>query len=169
MVQTYNNAKSFSRVGGNQETRTFGGYSGSNVVHEDYIIMFHQGMDLTKAAPLLCAGITMYSPLNYWGAKNGGKTIGIIGIGGLGTMGIKLAKALGNKVVAISTSNKKEALAREKGADMFVVSKDPESIKAHSMTCDIILDTVAVPHDINIYMPLLDKEGAMVMIGAFNP
>ena len=126
-------------------------------------------MDLVKAAPLLCAGITMYSPLSHWGAKNGGKTVGIIGIGGLGTMGIKIAKTLGNKVIAISTSNKKEALAKEKGADGFVVSKDPESIKAHAMSCDLILNTVAVSHDVNTYMPLLNKEGTMVMIGAVNP
>jgi len=157
VVQTYNGKKNYSRIGGNQESRTFGGYSGSYVVHEDYAIKFHQGMDLTKAGPILCAGITMYSPLSFWGANNGGKTVGIVGIGGLGTMGIKLAKALGNKVVAISTSDKKETLAREKGADEFVVSKDPESIKKHAMSCDIILNTVAVPHDINVYMPLLEK------------
>ena len=169
MVQTYAATKTFGRVGGNQQTKTFGGYSGSNVVHEDYVIKFHDGMDLQKAAPLLCAGITMYTPLKRYGAMNGGQTIGIIGIGGLGTMGIKLAKALGNKVVAVSTSNKKEALARSKGADEFVVSKDPESIKKHALSCDLLLNTVAVAHDLSSYMPLLNKEGTMVMIGAFNP
>ena len=80
-------------------------------------------------------------------------------------MGIKLAKALGNKVVAISTSNKKEALAKSKGADAFVVSKDPESIKKHAMNCDIILDTVSAPHDVNLYWPLLNKKGVFVCIG----
>lgn len=169
MVATYAADKTHGRVGGNQKTKTFGGYSGSNVVHEDYIIKFHEGMDLVKSAPLLCAGITMYSPMKKYGCLEGGKTIGIVGIGGLGTMGIKLAKALGNKVVAISTSNKKEAMAREKGADEFVVSKDPESIKKHAFACDIILNTVAVPHDVNLYMPLLNKDGVMVMIGAFVP
>lgn len=106
--------------------------------------------------------------MSYWGAAKGGKTIGIIGIGGLGTMGIKLAKVLGNQVVAISTSDKKEALARSKGADKFVVSKDPESIKKHAMSCDILLNTVAAGHDINTYMPLLNKQGVMVCIGG-NP
>lgn len=114
-------------------------------------------MDITRAAPILCAGITMYSPLNYWDCTKGGKTVGVVGIGGLGTMGIKLAKALGNKVVAISTSNKKEAMAKEKGADTFVVSKDPESIKANAYSCDVILDTVSAEHDVNTYMPLLKK------------
>merc|ERR1719201_2569036 len=101
-------------------------------------------MDKEKTAPILCAGITMYSPLAHWDCLKGGKTVGIVGIGGLGTMGIKLAKAMGNKVVAISTSDKKETLAREKGADEFVVSKDPESIKKYAMSCDILLNTVAV-------------------------
>lgn len=132
MTGTYNAKKQHGRIGGNQDTMTFGGYSGSNVVHEDFVIKIPDGMDITKAAPILCAGITMYSPLKYWNCTEGGKTVGIVGIGGLGTMGIKLAKALGNEVVAISTSSKKEALAKEKGASAFVVSKDPESIKANA-------------------------------------
>ena len=87
------------------------------------------GIPLECAAPILCAGITMYDPLKHWGATAGNKTVGIIGIGGLGTMGIKLAKAMGNRVIAISTSSGKEAMAKEKGADAFVISKDPESMK----------------------------------------
>ena len=117
---------------------------------------------MDKTSPILCAGITMYSPLNYYGCKNGGKTVGIIGVGGLGTMGLKLAKAMGNKVVAISTSNKKEAMAKEKGADVFVTSKDPESIKANVFSCDVILNTVSASHDLNVYVPLLKKEGVLV-------
>lgn len=144
---------------------TFGGYSGSNVVHEDFVIKIPEGMDITKAAPILCAGITMYSPLNYWNCTKGGKTVGVVGIGGLGTMGIKLAKALGNEVIAISTSSKKEALAKEKGASGFVVSKDPKSIEAHAGTCDIILNTVSVDHDINTYIPLLKKQATIVQLG----
>lgn len=112
-------------------------------------------MELT--APILCAGITMYSPLNHWGCLKGGKTVGVVGLGGLGTMGVKLAKAMGNKVVAISTSNKKEAMAKEKGADVFVVSKNEESVKANVATCDVILNTVSADHDLNTYMPLLKK------------
>jgi len=164
MTGTYNGVKQHGRVGGNQETRTCGGYSASNTVHEDFVIKIPDGMDLTKAAPILCAGITMYSPLNYWGAASGEKkTVGIVGIGGLGTMGIKLAKALGNEVMAISSSNKKEALAREKGATLFASSRDPESMKAQAGKCDLILNTVSATHDINTYIPLLAKGGATIV------
>ena len=157
LTGTYNADKKHGRVGGNQETKTFGGYSGSNVVHEDDVLKIPDGMDLEKTAPIMCAGITMYSPLCKWGLKEGGKTVGIIGIGGLGTMGIKLAKAMGNKVVAISTSDKKKDMAMEKGADVFIASKDPEQMKANAFTCDVILNTVSAKHDINVYMPLLQK------------
>lgn len=162
---TYNGTKQHGRIGGNQDTKTFGGYSGSNVVHEDFVIKIPEGMDASKAAPIMCAGITMYSPLNHWGATKGGKTVGIIGIGGLGTMGIKLAKALGNKVVAISTSNKKEQMAKDKGADVFVVSTDPEQVKANARSCDLILNTVTVHHDAMPYISMLKKNGTIVQLG----
>lgn len=162
MTGTYNSPKVHGKVGGNQDLRTFGGYTGSNVVHEDYVLKIPDDMDKEKTAPILCAGITMYSPLAYWDCLKGGKTVGIVGIGGLGTMGIKLAKAMGNKVVAISTSNKKEAMAKEKGADAFVVSKDEDSVKANVATCDVILNTVSADHDLNSYMPLLKKQGTLV-------
>jgi len=124
------------------------------------------GIPLECAAPILCAGITMYDPLRYWGATKGKKmTIGIVGIGGLGTMGIKLSKALGHDVIAVSTSANKEALAKEKGATHFCVSKDPESIKTHAGKCDIIINTVGANHDINTYMPLLGKSGVIVQLG----
>ncbi len=117
------------------------------------------GLQLDKAAPILCAGITMYDPIKSYGGTSGKKmTIGIIGVGGLGTMGIKIANALGHTVVAISTSVHKEAIAKEKGAHHFVVSTDPESISKHAMTCDLILNTVSANHDINTYMPLLAKK-----------
>ena len=119
-----------SCCGGNQETRTMGGYSGSNVVHENYVVKIPDGLPLDKAAPIMCAAITMYDPMRQHGFVDAGKkmTVGVIGIGGLGTMGIKIAKALGHDVVAISTSAHKEAMAKEKGATHFVASKDPESI-----------------------------------------
>ena len=103
------------------------------------------------AGPIMCAGITMYDPLAHWGAvmteSNFKKmTIGIIGVGGLGTMGIKMSKALGHRVVAISRTAGKENLAKEKGADAFVVSTDPESMKKEEATCDIILNTVSAEH-----------------------
>jgi len=170
MTGTYNGTKQWGRVGGNQDTKTFGGYSGSNCVHEDFVIKIPDGMDIQKSSPIMCAGITMYSPLNHWGCTNGGKTVGIVGIGGLGTMGVKIAKALGNKVIAISQSAKKEQMAKEKGADGFVVSTDPESIKAHMGTIDVILNTIAAPHDLMTYMPLLKKQGVHVCLGGVpNP
>ena len=111
----------------------------------------------------MCAGITMYDPIRHWGGTKGVKmTIGIIGIGGLGTMGVKIAKALGHDVVAISTSANKESLAKEKGATHFVVSKDPESVKKCAGTCDLILNTVSANHDLNVYLPLLAKSGTIV-------
>jgi len=107
----------------------------------------------------------MYDPLRHWGATSGKKmTIGIVGIGGLGTMGIKLARALGHEVMAISTKLEKEALAKEKGATMFCASTVPESIKANEGLCDLILNT-AGNHDINVYMPLLAKSGTIVQLG----
>lgn len=108
LTGTYNGNKQHGRVGGNQDTKTAGGYSGSNCVHEDFVIKMPEDIPQEKAGPLLCAGITMYSPLAHWKCKEGGKVVGVVGIGGLGTMGIKIAKAMGNKVVAISTSAKKE-------------------------------------------------------------
>lgn len=146
-VHTYNSMKRYTHIGGNQDTQNFGGYSASEVVHERFILRIPDGVPLDKAGPILCAGITLYDPLVHWGATKGKKmTIGIVGIGGLGTMGIKLAKAMGHRVVAISTSNKKETMAKEKGADSFVVSTDPESMKTETNKIDLILNTVSASH-----------------------
>lgn len=115
----------------------------------------------------MCAGITMYDPMRQHGFTDGTKkTVGVIGIGGLGTMGVKIARALGHDVVAISTSSKKQAMAMEKGATHFVVSTDPESVKACAGKCDLILNTVSAAHDVNVYFPLLAKNGIFVAIGA---
>lgn len=123
-------------------------------------------MDLAKAAPIFCAGITVYDPLSYHGyTQMTGKTVGIAGVGGLGTMGIKLAKALGHKVVAISSSAKKEAVAKEKGADFYVNITDPESVKAMEGKCHIILNTISADHDVNQYLPLLNKCGIISLLG----
>ena len=155
--------KTHGRVSGNQNTVTIGGYSASYVVHESFCLKIHNGMPLELSAPILCAGITMYSPLEHWGFVKGEKrTVGVVGIGGLGTMGVKIARALGHDVVAISTSVNKEAIARQKGATHFVVSKDPESMAKHAGLCDIILNTVSVNHDLNLYLPLLAKSGTLV-------
>jgi len=115
----------------------------------------------------MCAGITMYTPLKHWGFKAAGeagkeKCVGIIGLGGLGTMGVKLAKAMGHKVMVISTSANKEAIAKDKGADMFVVSTDAESMKANANKCDIILNTISANHEAMTYLGLLRSNGTLV-------
>ena len=124
-------------------------------------------MPLEKAAPILCAGITMWSPLNHWGATNTDKelSIGIVGIGGLGTMGIKLAAALGHRVVAISSSDKKRALAKSKGATGYVVSKDPASVATEKGKLDLILNTVSAPHSLIPYITMLKTNAHLVQLG----
>lgn len=117
----------------------------------------------------MCAGITLYDPLKHNGFTTGPKrTVGVIGIGGLGTMGLKLAKAMGHKIVAISSGASKEKLAREKGADEYVVSTDAESMKAAANSCDLILNTIAAHHEVEHYLPLLKASGTIVMIGLFT-
>jgi uncharacterized zinc-type alcohol dehydrogenase-like protein len=165
-VISINAKKTGQRVRGNLERFTEGGYAATHVVHEDFAFVIPEGLDLAEAAPILCGGITMYSPLKHWGALDGKKkTIGIIGIGGLGTMGIKLAKAMGHDVMAISTTAAKESLAREKGAVHFCASTDPESIKANALKCDLILNTISANHDLNVYLPLLRRDGVIVQLG----
>jgi uncharacterized zinc-type alcohol dehydrogenase-like protein len=166
MTGTWNADRKHGRVPGNKDLKTFGGYTGSSVVHEHFVCKIPEGIPLEAAGPIMCAGITMYDPLRHWGATGEKKmTVGIIGIGGLGTMGIKIAKACGNDVMAISTSANKEAIAKEKGATHFCVSKDPESMKANAGKCDIILNTVSASHDLNAYIPLLAKSGTLVQLG----
>ena len=158
--------KTFSRIGGNQKTQNFGGYSASEVVHERFILKIPEAIPLSKAGPILCAGITLYDPLRHAGATTGKQiSVGIVGIGGLGTMGIKLAKALGHKVTAISTSANKAQLAKEKGADTFVLSTDAESMKSANASLDLILNTVSAPHQLADYMPLLGTDGRLVQLG----
>uniref|UniRef100_A0A7S3FWS8 Enoyl reductase (ER) domain-containing protein n=1 Tax=Strombidium rassoulzadegani TaxID=1082188 RepID=A0A7S3FWS8_9SPIT len=166
-VMTYNGQKKHKGIGGNPKTQTFGGYTKSYTVTEHFCIKLPDNLDLSKAGPLLCAGITMYEPLRVWGATKGKKmTIGIIGVGGLGTMGIKLAKALGHTVVAISRSADKEAMSKEKGADRFVVSTNAEQMAGETKKMDLILNTISANHDCNIYLPLLRKDGTLVQLGA---
>jgi len=135
-------------AGGNPDCQTWGGYTGSIVVYERFVCMIPETVPLEAAGPIMCAGVTLYDPMKHWGClnKEKPKTVGIIGIGGLGTMGIKIAKAAGNRVVAISTSIGKEALAKEKGADAFVVSTYPESMKKEFAKCDLILNTISANH-----------------------
>jgi len=145
---------------------TLGGYSEQIVVHERFVLrVTHPEEQLAAVAPLLCAGITTYSPLRHWNAGPG-KKVGIVGIGGLGHMGIKLARAMGAHVVAFTTSENKRQDAHDLGAHEVVVSKDAEAMAAHAKSLDLIVNTVAAPHDLDALLQLLVRDGTMVLVGA---
>jgi uncharacterized zinc-type alcohol dehydrogenase-like protein len=145
---------------------TLGGYSQAIVVHERYVLRIgHPEEQLAAVAPLLCAGITTYSPLRHWNAGPG-KKVGVVGIGGLGHMGIKLAHAMGAHVVAFTTSESKREAALELGADEVVVSRDASQMAVHAKSFDFILNTVAAPHDLDAFLVLLKRDGAMTLVGA---
>ncbi|QJE02003.1 NAD(P)-dependent alcohol dehydrogenase [Massilia forsythiae] len=144
---------------------SYGGYSAGVTVDQHFVLKIsHQAGDLAAVAPLLCAGITTWSPLRHWNAGPG-KKVGVVGIGGLGHMGIKLAHALGAHVVAFTTSPSKIADARALGADELVVSRNPEEMAAHASSFDFILNTVAAPHNLDAFLTLLKREGTMTMVG----
>jgi len=164
MTMTYDNEIKHGHIA-TDSGYTFGGYSASQTVNQRYIIKIPDDYPLEKAGPIFCAAITMYSPLVHWKAKEGGKKVGIIGIGGLGQMGLRLAKAMGNEVFAISTSPAKEAAARECGADNFIVSTDADSMKTADNSLDLILNTVSASHQLNQYIPLLKKDATLVQLG----
>ena len=144
---------------------TFGGYSSHIVVDRHLVLRVPEGLDLAGVAPLLCAGVTTWSPLRRWGVGPGQK-VGIVGLGGLGHMGVKLAHALGAHVVLFTTSPGKEADAKRLGADEVVISKDAEAMAAQAESFDFILDTVAAQHDINAYLGLLKRDRTLVQVGA---
>jgi uncharacterized zinc-type alcohol dehydrogenase-like protein len=144
---------------------TYGGYSSHVVVDQAFVLRIPEGLDLAGVAPLLCAGITTYSPLRHWNVTAGQK-VGIVGLGGLGHMGVKLAHAMGAKVTLFTTSPGKTADARKLGADNVVVSKDKAAMAAQAESFDFILDTVAAPHDINEYLALLKPDRTLVQVGA---
>jgi len=147
---------------------TFGGYSDRIVVREHFVVKVSDKLDLKAVAPLLCAGITTYSPLRHW--KVGpGKKVGVIGLGGLGHMGVKFAHALGAHVVMITTSADKARDAKRLGADEVLVSRDADAMAAHAGTFDFLLNTVPVSHDVNPYMALLTLDGTMALVGALTP
>lgn len=148
-----------------QTTPTFGGYSSQIVVDEDYVLRVPEHLPLANVAPLLCAGITTYSPLRRFGAGPG-KKVGIVGLGGLGHMGVKFAVAMGAEVTVFSTSPSKEEGARRLGAHHFVVTKDPANLLEMANQFDLILDAVSAPHDLNLYLNLLKLDGTMVLVGA---
>ncbi|MDC7787475.1 NAD(P)-dependent alcohol dehydrogenase [Rhodoplanes sp. TEM] len=144
---------------------TFGGYASAIVVEQDFVLKIPKSLDLAAAAPLLCAGITLWSPLRHWKAGPG-KKVGIVGLGGLGHMGVKLAHALGAHLVLFTTSKSKVADGERLGADEVVLSTDPEAMKAHTESFDLIVDAVAADHDINAYLGLVKRDGTLVQVGA---
>jgi alcohol dehydrogenase (NADP+) len=146
-------------------TVTYGGYSESIVVDERFVLRVPENLDLAGVAPLLCAGITTYSPIRRWGDVKG-KKVGIVGLGGLGHMGVKFAKAFGAQVVVFTTSLNKKADALRLGADEVIISTNPEEMRQHAGTFNFILDTVAADHDINAYINMLGLEGNITLVGA---
>jgi uncharacterized zinc-type alcohol dehydrogenase-like protein len=157
-AQTYNSTEM------DEKTPTFGGYSSQIVVDEDYTLKIREQENLAAVAPLLCAGITTYSPLKRFNVRAGQK-VGTVGLGGLGHMGVKFAVAMGAEVTVFSTSPTKEQDARDLGAHNFVVTKTPENFKPLAGKFDFILDTVSAPHDLNVYLNLLSLNGVMVIVG----
>lgn len=144
---------------------TYGGYSDSIVVDENYVLRVSNGLNPAGAAPLLCAGITTYSPLRHWNVGKGQK-VGIVGLGGLGHMGVKFAKALGANVVLFTTSPNKTADAIRLGADEVVVSKNAAEMQKHAGSFNFILDCVSAEHDLNAYLQLLKLDGTLTLVGA---
>jgi uncharacterized zinc-type alcohol dehydrogenase-like protein len=144
---------------------TYGGYSNRIVVDERFVLRVPDSLDPAAAAPLLCAGITTYSPLRQWKVGPGQK-VGVVGLGGLGHMAVKFAHALGARVVLFTTSPGKTEDARRLGANEVVVSKNPEEMKPHVGSFDFILNTVAAPHNLDAYLDLLKRDGTMCLVGA---
>jgi alcohol dehydrogenase (NADP+) len=159
MVGTYNGREK------DGSGHTFGGYSKSIVAHEDFILRIADNLPLDGVAPLLCAGITTYSPLRHWKVGKGTR-VGVLGLGGLGHMGVKIAVAMGAEVTMLSHTAAKQQDASRLGAQKFVLTSDAEQVKAVSGYFDFILDTVSADHDYNFYLALLRTSGVMVCVGA---
>lgn len=160
------NGGSYTYNGTEQDkvTPTYGGYSNTIVVNEDFVLHVSDKLDLAAVAPLLCAGITTYSPLRHWKVGKGTR-LAVLGLGGLGHMGVKFGVAFGADVTVLSTSPKKEADAKKLGAHHFVVTTDPEQVKAAANSFDFILDTVSAEHDFNMYLGLLRTNGTHICVG----
>lgn len=157
-VGTYNSLER------DRKTPTYGGYSNAIVVDEAFGLKLAPGLDPARTAPLLCAGITTYSPLRHW-QVGPGKKVGIVGLGGLGHMGVKFSRAFGAETVCFTTSSSKKEDALRLGAHKVVLSKDPAEMAAHLGTFDFILDTVSADHDVNAYLQLLKRDGVLCMVG----
>ena len=159
MVLTYNSPD--KHLGG----VTYGGYSDGIVVDERFVLRVPSNLDLAGVAPLLCAGITTYSPLRHWGVTKG-KKVGVVGLGGLGHMAVKFAHALGAHVVVFTTSPGKTEDALRLGADEVVISRNGDEMQKHVGSFDFILDAVSADHDINAYLNLLARDGNLTLVGA---
>jgi alcohol dehydrogenase (NADP+) len=159
MILTYNGPDKY--LGG----VTYGGYSNSIVVDEQFVLRVPSNLELAAAAPLLCAGITTYSPMRHWNVSKGQK-VGVVGLGGLGHMAVKFAHAFGAHVVVFTTSPHKKDDALRLGADEVVISRNADEMKKHAYSFDFILDAVAADHDINAYISLLGRDGNITLVGA---
>jgi uncharacterized zinc-type alcohol dehydrogenase-like protein len=159
MVLTFNSPD--KHLGG----KTYGGYSESIVVDEHFVLRVPSNLQLSGAAPLLCAGITAYSPMRHWGVGKG-KKVGVVGLGGLGHMAVKFAHAFGAHVVVFTTSPGKKDDAVRLGADEVVVSRNTDEMQKHAGSFDFILDAVSADHDINAYINLLGRDGNLTLVGA---
>lgn len=162
MVLTYNSPE--KETGGT----TYGGYSDSIVVNQDFVLSIPSSLDVKAVAPLLCAGITTYSPLRHWKVTKNSR-VGVVGLGGLGHMAVKLAHAMGAHVTMITTSASKAADAKRLGADDVLLSKDAAAMAKHVNSFDFILNTIPQTHDVNPYIKLLKRDGVMTMVGAVEP
>lgn len=147
---------------------TYGGFSKHIVVQEHFVLSVPDELDISRAAPILCAGITTYSPLKNYDIKEGSR-VGVIGLGGLGHMAIKLAKAMGAEVTVITRSDNKIGEARDYGADQVLISKNEKAMEEAAGSLDLIISTIPVKHDINPYVTLLDIKGTLVMVGQIGP
>ncbi|KPA74133.1 putative NADP-dependent alcohol hydrogenase [Leptomonas pyrrhocoris] len=156
-TQTYNSQT--------EDGMTMGGYTDHVVVREEFVLRIPDNLDLCAAAPLLCAGITTYSPLRHWGVKSGSH-VGVVGLGGLGHMAVKLAHAMGAEVTVFTTSANKVEAAKQLGAHNVVISKDPAQMAAYKRKLDLIIDTVGTAHDLAPYVDTLKVDGTHVLVGA---
>lgn len=147
---------------------TYGGFASHIVSTEDFLLTIPKALDIKKAAPILCAGVTTYSPLKHWNVKEG-DTVGIVGIGGLGHMGVQIAKAMGAKVTAITTSESKKKDALELGADAVLISENEDEMKANQMKFNFILVTIPEAFDVNPYINLMAPRGSLVTVGLLGP
>lgn len=157
-VATYNSTEM------DRKTPTYGGYSKRIVVDEKYTLKISSKLELARVAPLLCAGITTYSPLKQWKITKGHK-VGVLGLGGLGHMAVKLAASMGAEVTVLSTSPEKEQDAKHLGAHNFVLTSDKAAVEPFKNTLDFIIDTVSAQHDLNFYLQLLKRDGTLILLG----